>query len=249
LQPDSGSGGRMSNRMTADGLGQLFASASFPALKEIDLSRNHLSTEERRPSRPGRSWRQLRDLGPCGNAPIGTMGVKALADSPHLRPGCRLALRGNPLGREEGSTWRGWRPTCCRTCSSTTACWRRAAPRRWRRRRRSGKRARCRSGATTSTTRARSPWRGTTGRCWKTLSLGGCRLRPKGVGALADAPGLANLRHLHLSSNPISDEGGMAMALGKGLPRLEELRIDRIQIKEPMIEAALRERYGPALRL
>lgn len=72
----------------------------------------------------------------------------------------------------------------------------------------------------------------TRGRSLVSLKLYDCKLGDEGLEALANSPGLENLREIELIGNPITPRGALALARSPHLPRLRRvygltLSIDR----------------------
>ncbi len=228
------------------GLARLFASSSFPALEKLDLSGNRLGVEGLQGIAAGPLLGRLRslDLRGCG---IGVRGLRLLADSPHIRPECKLSLADNPIGaggarqaaRLAGSLLPDIYLGKCDIDAHGAAALA-ASP--------AIRQARLLSlhsnelGDEGAVALARREWP-----ALEELYLTGCRIGPEGAAALAGSPGFPHLRALSLGFNPFVDDGVMALARGKGLPRLADLDLDGITITEAAV-AALRERYGTALR-
>ncbi|MCB9766319.1 MAG: hypothetical protein H6739_41470 [Alphaproteobacteria bacterium] len=63
------------------------------------------------------------------------------------------------------------------------------------------------------------------------LHAGWCEIGPEGATALANAPGLRGLHELLLSSNPIGNTGGVALA-GADLPDLEKLYLSHTSLDD-----------------
>ncbi len=80
------------------------------------------------------------------------------------------------------------------------------------------------------------------------LNLGSNRIHDRGAQALAGSPNLGGLRRLDLSDNRIGTAGALALAASRHLPALEVLDL-RGNAIEPAEVAALRQRFGDAIRI